>query len=1095
MIAGFLTTVAAGLAAYPLASAVLTKTRDGNPGALLSPFHYYLMLDLIENAGYFTVWRWLKFRFSKSQKQTKPPPQLINLGRTACLTLIFGALIFIGETWLHFKTDPTEFTQFGPLRSDTATYSMSLNSNCTTQDNTFNQQWNRPCSFSPSIRGGYFLNPSTTLEVFNNISTTRSVNVVYGTDATHAFLGIPNNGRDQGHDFTATTFSVSTQCQSATADCNVSRDNITSGAGSWFHCAKHTAWWGLVNGPRLDFSKHYFTDATGTQNATSVDDTISNPFYIGFGGFTDPSAGAGLKLIQYNDLGVIAQEFGGVGYLFFCNTTVYDVTYTAVNGSITDFMTTPSNSSTSTALVAADSNLNSGDIKLRDAADLGAILANDTQDMADIFALEYSRILLSTVSGALQASPILGGRQRTTKIVARVPTVPLYFLLASVALMIGLGIWLTVAALITIRIKDIEEVRARLSVKQLVADRMEPEAARAPIKRPSGGLFIDGSSTHIDSPITTQSSRTGATTTTPTTHRIPTTTPKTSPKATSTTTHTTSTKPATTSIKPTTTRTKPTTISTKPTTTPTTPTPKPSHTDEILTIGTLTITADPTGFQIGSTTLTPGGFITVGTETISLETGGGDVIIGGTTVPITTATSTQDWTTLSDESTTGLYGLITLPGLKTLTTPTIITTQYIVSSMKTTTGPIYVGTGGIALQSWPPSTDNDHSGGGIIIPDPIRPSISNPKLKCPAILKWLCGPENTSSTDNGSDVDPADKPNSDPEDDPNKDDNPTTGPTSTHSSTTSTSTTSTSTCTKTQTVTDCEVTCSPTVLSGKSTTTITCFTTSCTTADACSSTGTTATTIITSEPCGTGTAASACPTFTDRTEWVYPHTTIDTGEVDKLAASIMSEDDSILAAFSSAFSQTGASTTPSTLATTTSSGIATRTTSHTATSTRMTSTKATKTSTTTSALTCINQYDSQTDQDSCYCEGHSGVYAIMSSTSGMTNYQPCAWTYIAAAIHRCQCRPYHQHHIRWRRCLLHIGPLGRGWGKQQVLPWYHANHLHCVPYNHLIDLNDFIRGLPNRNRKADGRDVHRHRRLEWLRLDLGRLYSHRGHYP
>lgn len=90
LVAGFLTTVAVGLAAYPLASAVLTNTRDGHPDALLSPFHYYLTLDLIENAGYFTVWRWLKFRFSKSQKRTNPPPQLINLGSIACLTLIFG---------------------------------------------------------------------------------------------------------------------------------------------------------------------------------------------------------------------------------------------------------------------------------------------------------------------------------------------------------------------------------------------------------------------------------------------------------------------------------------------------------------------------------------------------------------------------------------------------------------------------------------------------------------------------------------------------------------------------------------------------------------------------------------------------------------------------------------------------------------------------------------------------------------------------------------------------------------------------------------------------------------------------------------------
>jgi cell division septation protein DedD len=237
---------------------------------------------------------------------------------------------------------------------------------------------------------------------------------------------------------------------------------------------------------------------------------------------------------------------------------------------------------------------------------------------------------------------------------------------------------------------------------------------------PSGGLIIDGSSTHINSPITTTQPGGASSTpvTSPTRKHTPTSktrtsthkpSTKTSTKPTSTDpttkntkTTTTSTKPSYTSTKHPTTSTKHATPSTKPTTTSTKPTPKPSHTDEILTIGSLTVTADPTGFQFGSTTLTPGGTITVGTQTVSLETGGGDVIIGGTTVPLTATTgtsSTRSWTTLSDESTAGLYGIVTLPGFETLTTPTIITTQYIESKTKTTTGPIYVGTGGIVLQS------------------------------------------------------------------------------------------------------------------------------------------------------------------------------------------------------------------------------------------------------------------------------------------------------------------------------------------------------------------------------------------------------------
>ena len=370
---------------------------------------------------------------------------------------------------------------------------------------------------------------------------------------------------------------------------------------------------------------------------------------------------------------------------------------------------------------------------------------------------------------------------------------------------------------------------------------------------------------------------------------------------------------------------------------------------------------------------------------------------GGTSAPITTAkTSSQDWTTLSDSSTTGLYGVVTLPKYRSLTEPTTITTSYIVNKTKTTTGPIYVGTGGVVLQSWPPSSDDDHSGhnGALIIPDPIRPP-SDSKLKCPSLLKWLCGSSHTSSSDNGPDVDPIAKPNSDPKDDPNKEDKHTTDDntkTSTESETskesTSTKTSSASTCTNTQTVTDCQVKCSPTVVS--STTKTTCYTTSCSKAEACSTTGATSTTYLTASRSSTRTANGTEPTV-----WIHPYEELDKKEVDKLAKSIQSEDASILKEFSALLAETESST----FATATSRpNTRTSITSHTAPMTTATRTENTKTKThsepssTTSQLKCYNQYNSDKDQDTCYCEGHDGNRVTMSSSSGMKNYQPCAWT-------------------------------------------------------------------------------------------------------
>lgn len=439
-------------------------------------------------------------------------------------------------------------------------------------------------------------------------------------------------------------------------------------------------------------------------------------------------------------------------------------------------------------------------------------------------------------------------------------------------------------------------------------------------------------------------------------------------------------------------------------------------THEVLTLGTLTVTADPAGFQVGTTTLIPGGVVTVGKETLSLPKGGGGVIVDGIrTIPFTdsttstksktsttSTTSHQSWTTISGSSTTGLYGIITVPQLTSLTAP-ITTTMTYIDHTKTTSGPVFVGAGGVVLQSWPPSTDVKHgSGGGLIIPDPIEPSTNG--LKCPSFLKWLCGPSSTSSHESGSDVNPGDEPNSNPKDDPNKTNNPTTEPTS-HKSTTSekatsskTSTETTSTCMKTQ-VKDCEVTCSPTVISSKTTTT--CFTTACSTAEACSKTGHTSTTTITtsSGPCATM-KSLACGPMPEETVWVHPDEDIDTALLNSIASSIMASDASDMNDISSGFAEARSSLAATTLTTATATTTSnehtnTKTTHHTAPSTTSTGTHTkttTSTSSTTTTLGCLHQCP-QEHECNCYCpESPDNIYQMMSSTSGMKDYHPCAWT-------------------------------------------------------------------------------------------------------
>lgn len=206
----------------------------------------------------------------------------------------------------------------------------------------------------------------------------------------------------------------------------------------------------------------------------------SNPFYFGVNGNTLRASGAGIKF--KDDPEVVALEFGGVAFVFYCSTTVYDTIYTAINGSIASMVSQPSNTSITTMMRVVQENTRAADIKLQDATNLAA-LGPTVQAMADTFALQYSISLLSLVAGALVPNPVIELQQRSEMIVARIPESALYLLVASILLLVVFGIFLTIVALIAaMSTQNIEEVTARMSLQGLVAERLESERSQTAVK-------------------------------------------------------------------------------------------------------------------------------------------------------------------------------------------------------------------------------------------------------------------------------------------------------------------------------------------------------------------------------------------------------------------------------------------------------------------------------------------------------------------------------------------------------------------------------------------------------------------------------------
>lgn len=78
------------LAAFPLASSLLRHTQNGSPENLLTPYQYYLGVNLVEGAGYISVYKWLKYQFGHSKRNVAQPGPMVNLAATVIVTMLLG---------------------------------------------------------------------------------------------------------------------------------------------------------------------------------------------------------------------------------------------------------------------------------------------------------------------------------------------------------------------------------------------------------------------------------------------------------------------------------------------------------------------------------------------------------------------------------------------------------------------------------------------------------------------------------------------------------------------------------------------------------------------------------------------------------------------------------------------------------------------------------------------------------------------------------------------------------------------------------------------------------------------------------------------
>lgn len=216
----------------------------------------------------------------------------------------------------------------------------------------------------------------------------------------------------------------------------------------------------------------FFTNATALE---TTDGPLSNPYYWStvlyaggsgiISGFlkTDPD-------VDYKDY------YQGARVMVTCNSSVYDITYSSVNSSITDWRASLSNDT----IIDLLSVVVFKPCPYLDYVSNFAQFSKTGLEIADKLALAYSQTMLAATAAAFEPRDAIASQQREQIQVAMVPKTSLYVLIAANLLLVAFGIVLSILALIALK-GGTGEVQARLSIHALVATAFEARAGK-PVK-------------------------------------------------------------------------------------------------------------------------------------------------------------------------------------------------------------------------------------------------------------------------------------------------------------------------------------------------------------------------------------------------------------------------------------------------------------------------------------------------------------------------------------------------------------------------------------------------------------------------------------
>jgi hypothetical protein len=266
-----------------------------------------------------------------------------------------------------------------------------------------------------------------------------------------------------GLDYIAKTNSIVTKCFPITTDC---RMHNTSGGDIPYHCSDNFK--GNLNeipNNGIERLKGWNTNFYNIDNGSPRDISVAsqlNPFSYNVTAAVDSINIKGLedfKDPQVPNGTIIGIGNGRVGFAISCTSTVYDVTYSLVDGNIYAFNATLAANSTA-AIIKAPLQAGFGSYVLFERAAM-SVLTSDLTVM-DSMQLAFSQTFLALAAGVYEKAPNVGQRWRGDMTVTKLGKGPFCFLVVCMFLYAFVILAFMLIALSIFGRSHVQEVQARL---------------------------------------------------------------------------------------------------------------------------------------------------------------------------------------------------------------------------------------------------------------------------------------------------------------------------------------------------------------------------------------------------------------------------------------------------------------------------------------------------------------------------------------------------------------------------------------------------------------------------------------------------------